>query len=365
MLKIITVVGARPQFIKAAAVSQAIAVHNNQYPLRRIEEFIIHTGQHYDSNMSDIFFDELSIPKPAVNLSVGSLSHGAMTGRLVENIEQILIKESPDLLLVYGDTNSTLAGALAAVKLHIPIVHVEAGLRSFNMAMPEEINRIMTDAIASELFCPSEVANRNLRLDATFQSAHMVGDVMYDVARIFGPLAKERVSLQEWEVQEGQYALCTVHRAENVGDQNKLEEICKALAKIAEQMPILFPVHPRTTKVIQPILDSCGSQNIRVLEPLPFLAMTRLLMSANGVLTDSGGVQKEAFFHQVPCITLRNETEWVETVSCGANYLAGTATESILKGWNSRISVPHDYFPYGDGFASEKIINILTSKYAA
>ena len=363
MITILTVIGDRPQFIKASAISKAIALHNLKNPIKKIKEVIVHTGQHYDANMSDIFFDELSIPRPTVNLNIGSLSHGAMTGRLVESLEKVLLNEAPNLLLVYGDTNSTLAGALAAVKLHIPIIHIEAGLRSFNMAMPEEINRILTDAIAAELFCPSDTAYQNLKLDKTFQSAHIVGDVMCDVARIFGPLAKERVSLQEWGVQEGQYALCTIHRAENVGDENKLKDICNALVKIAEQMPILFPVHPRTVKVIQPILNSCLSQNIRILDPLPFLAMTRLLMSASGVLTDSGGVQKEAFFHQVPCITLRNETEWVETVSCGANYLAGTTEESILKGWHARASVPYDYFPYGDGFASEKIIRILASKY--
>ena len=364
MLKILTVVGARPQFIKAAAVSKAIALFNVSNSSQPIEEIIVHTGQHYDANMSDIFFDELSIPKPAVNLNIGSLSHGAMTGRLIEALEQVLLKECPNLLLVYGDTNSTLAAALAAVKLHIPIIHIEAGLRSFNMAMPEEINRILTDAIASELFCPSDIAYQNVHFDKTFQAKHIVGDVMYDVARIFSPLAREKVSLEEWGVEDGKYALCTVHRAENVGDKKKLDGICKALAKIAQQMPILFPVHPRTANVIMPILDIYGSQNIHVLEPLPFLSMTRLLMSASGVLTDSGGVQKEAFFQRVPCITLRNETEWLETVSCGANYLAGTAEESILKGWNSRVPVPENYFPYGDGFASDKIIKILASKYS-
>jgi UDP-GlcNAc3NAcA epimerase len=358
-MKIITVLGARPQFIKAAAVSAAIARHNAAAGRRSISEIIVHTGQHYDYGMSGVFFDELGIPEPQINLGIGNCSHGAMTGRMLEKLEAVLQSERPDWLLVYGDTNSTLAGALAAVKLHIPVAHVEAGLRSRNMAMPEEINRILTDRVSSALFCPTDAAVENLRQEGVYQHVYQVGDVMYDVALHFSERARQRFILSDWGLTEKGYVLCTVHRAENTDDLARLQQIATALTRIADELPVIFPVHPRTARVLRPLLDEANHPGIRMMEPLSFLEMMRLLMSAEAALTDSGGVQKEAFFHRIPCITLRDETEWVETVACGANRLAGARVTEIMSAWRGRGSVPDDIFPYGDGHAAEKIVHAL------
>lgn len=358
-MKIVTVLGARPQFIKAAAVSAAIARHNSCSYNRKITEIMVHTGQHYDYEMSGVFFDELGIPQPKINLGIGNCSHGAMTGRMLEQLEIVLQSERPDWLLVYGDTNSTLAAALAAAKLHIPVAHVEAGLRSRNMAMPEEINRIITDRVSSALFCPTEVAIENLRAEGVSQSIYQVGDVMYDVALHFSDKARQEFFLSDWGLSEQGYVLCTVHRAENTNDLARLSQISTALIEISQELPVLFPVHPRTADLIRPMLNAEKHLGIKLVEPLPFLKMMRLLMSARTVLTDSGGLQKEAFFHRVPCITLRDETEWIETVECGANYLAGAEASKILSAWHGQEIVPDDFFPYGDGSASEKILQVL------
>ena len=358
-MKIVTVLGARPQFIKAASVSAAIARSNAANRKNVITETIVHTGQHYDYGMSGVFFDELGIPEPKINLGIGNCTHGAMTGRMLEQLEIVLQSERPDWVLVYGDTNSTLAGALAAAKLHIPVAHVEAGLRSRNMAMPEEINRILTDRLSNTLFCPTDVAVANLRSEGVTQSIYQVGDVMYDVALHFADKARQKFALSDWGLSEKGYVLCTVHRAENTDNLIRLQQIATALLKIAEELPVVFPVHPRTAGLIKPMFEGVSHSGIKLIEPLPFLAMMRLLMSSKTVLTDSGGVQKEAFFHQVPCITLRDETEWVETVESGANQLVGADVSKMLSAWNSQGIVPDDFFPYGDGHASEKIIEAL------
>lgn len=364
-MNLVTVLGARPQFIKAAAVSQAIARHNAASPAQPIDELIVHTGQHYDYGMSGVFFEELGIPEPRINLGIGNCGHGAMTGRMLENLEEVLLTERPDWLLVYGDTNSTLAGALAAAKLHIPVAHVEAGLRSGNMAMPEEVNRILTDRISNALFCPTDAAVENLHAEGMRQGVYLVGDVMYDAALHFAARARQQFSLDHWGLAEKGYVLCTVHRAENTDDLERLRQIAAALVRIADELPVVFPVHPRTARVLRLMLDEMRHPGIRLIDPLPFLAMMRLLMSAEAVLTDSGGVQKEAFFHRVPCVTLREETEWIETVACGANRLAGADTGRILSAWQARRAVPDDLFPYGDGTASEKIIAMLLLQHAS
>jgi UDP-GlcNAc3NAcA epimerase len=310
-MKIVTVVGARPQFIKAAAISRVI---RDDYA-GKIEEVLVHTGQHYDENMSKVFFEELDIPQPRYNLEISGGQHGAMTGRMLEAVENVLLQEKPDWVLIYGDTNSTLAGALAAAKLHIPVAHVEAGLRSFNMRMPEEINRILADRVSSLLFCPTETAVNNLKLEGVSQGVHNVGDVMYDVALFYRDRARQQSRvLQTLGVSSGGFALATCHRAENTDDPQRLGEILSALAEVAGQMPLVLPLHPRTRKLVGEYGLSQHLKALIVTEPLPFLDMVALEQAARIILTDSGGVQKEAFFYGVPCITMRDETEWVETV---------------------------------------------------
>lgn len=356
--KIVTIVGARPQFIKAAAISREVLKHPG-----KIEEVMVHTGQHYDPNMSQVFFDELEIPAPRYNLEVSGGGHGAMTGRMLEGIEQILLDEKPDCVLIYGDTNSTLAGALAAAKLHIPVAHVEAGLRSFNMRMPEEVNRVLADRVSALLLCPTEVAVENLAREGVVEGVHNVGDVMYDVALYYRERAKaESKVLKTHSLKERGFALATCHRAENTDDPDRLDGIMSALAEIAGELPVVLPLHPRTRKLLQQFGLEHHLGALIVVDPLPFLDMVALEQAAKVILTDSGGVQKEAFFYQVPCITMRDETEWVETVELGWNCLVGSSRSMILDAYAvmSTRKPKASGEPYGDGSAAERILALLT-----
>lgn len=364
MKKIATIVGARPQFIKAAAISRAIsALYADQ-----LEEVLVHTGQHYDENMSGVFFQELGIPHPRYNLEISGGHHGVMTGRMLEGVEKVLLEEKHDWLLIYGDTNSTLAGALAAAKLHIPIAHVEAGLRSFNMRMPEEINRILSDRVSSLLFCPTEIAVRNLAAEGITKGVHNVGDVMYDVALFYRDKARQQSTvLNRLHLNDGDFALATCHRAENTDDVTRLEGILAGLTAVAEHMPVVLPLHPRTRKLIEERQLSSYLHHFVIVEPLPFLDMVALEQAARVILTDSGGVQKEAFFYQVPCITMREETEWLETVESGWNRLVGADADLIVSATKEAI---HDAFnrktltPYGSGNAAENILKHLVRRSA-
>lgn len=361
-MKIITVVGARPQFIKAAMVSHAIQTHNTN-SADQIQELILHTGQHYDENMSQIFFSDLKIPRPTWQLHCGNHTHGAMTGQMLIEIEQILLTEKPNYVLVYGDTNSTLAGALAASKLLIPVIHVEAGLRSFNKSMPEELNRIMVDHLSTLLCCPTTTAIQNLSNEGIQSGVHHVGDVMYDAALLFGKLADQNSTImRDLRLKDRSYRLCTIHRAENTDHQEHLQQIINALLEIATAtIPIILPLHPRTHLY----LEKYGLYKqiekhpyIHLTAPLSFLDMVMLEKHAATILTDSGGVQKEAYFHHTPCITLRQETEWVETVKAGWNQIAGYQTASILSCLHNTV-VKSDIQEYGDGKSAETIINLL------
>lgn len=368
-MKIITVVGARPQFIKAAVVSRAIEAWNRQHPAREIQELIVHTGQHFDLNMSDVFFDEMGLRRPDRNLGVASLPHGAMTGRMLEGIERVVADEMPDWLLVYGDTDSTLAGALAAAKLHVPVAHVEAGLRSFNRRMPEEINRVIADRLAGVLFAPTEVAVSNLlREGIPERSIHRVGDVMFDASRYYGTAAQAQSRiLERLELAPRNYVLATIHRAENTDDGARLAGICEGLTRVAATLPVVLPLHPRTRGALQRAgLWSAPPGNIRMIEPVGYLDMVMLEKQARAVVTDSGGVQKEAFFYRVPCITVRKETEWVELVELGWNRLAppeAFATPDTFLEW--ALSHHQDgseaMRPYGDGHAGERIVGVLAA----
>ena len=356
MIKISTLVGARPQFIKAAAVSRAIRTSFND----EIKETIIHTGQHYDKNMSQIFFDELDIPSPHHNMQVSSLRHGEMTARMLESFESYLLKNKTDYVLVYGDTNSTLAGMLAAVKLGIPVAHVEAGLRSYNMNMPEEINRILVDRLSTLLFCPTEQAVINLAKEGLKNGIHQTGDVMLDVALYYKEKAKQKSTvLIDHDLNPHEYFLVTCHRAENTDDPTRLDEILSALAEIASTTKVIFPIHPRTRKYLIQADMMHYLKDIIVVEPLAFLDMVLLEQYAKGIITDSGGVQKEAFFYGVPCITMRDETEWVETVESGWNTITGEDKKKILVAASSLEKGIADFSPYGDGNASENILNII------
>jgi len=360
--KVITVIGARPQFIKAAMVSRAIAALNASGDGTRIEERIVHTGQHYDPAMSDVFFQALKIPSPAYHLGIGSGGHGAQTGRMLEALEPVLEKEKPDVVLVYGDTNSTLAGALCAAKLHIPVAHVEAGLRSFNRRMPEEINRVMTDHLSSLLFAPTEAAVRNLKAEGIREGVIRTGDVMYDAVLFFREKVGQLAAgvLERFGVKPGNYAFATVHRAENTDDPERWAEIIQGLTAVARSgLPVVWPVHPRTRER----LDGFDVPGLHLLDPLPYFETQALLMHARVALTDSGGLQKEAAFHKVPCVTLRDETEWVELIEHGVNQSAGAnarqiVTLALAARW------PSAEFPremYGDGGTSQIIVSRLRS----
>ena len=353
-MKIVTVIGARPQFIKAAPVSKALQAAGHR-------EFLVHTGQHYDYGMSQVFFDELGLPQPDVNLGVGSGNHGHQTGQMLIGIEEILLTEKPDWMLVYGDTNSTLAGALAAVKLHIQLAHVEAGLRSFNRKMPEEHNRVLTDHCANLLFCPTQTAVDNLAKEGIFNGVHQVGDTMYDAVLQFLDIARQRsIVLTSLGLQPKSYLLATIHRASNTDSMENLHNIFSALAETGEM--IILTLHPRTRAVVDHMNFAMADYpNIRVVDPQGYLDMLMLEQNARMILTDSGGIQKEAYWLGVPCVTLREETEWVETVQQGYNVLAGADPEQILKAIRS-FTIP-EVTPvlYGEPWAATRIVQILAS----
>jgi UDP-GlcNAc3NAcA epimerase len=391
-MKIVTVVGARPQFIKAAVVSRAIAKHNKNLSAgsKALTEIIVHTGQHFDPNMSAVFFDQMHIPEPDYQLDIHGFSHGAMTGRMLEKIEVVLIDEKPDVVLVYGDTNTTLAGALASVKLHIPLAHVEAGLRSFNRKMPEEINRVLTDHMANFLFCPTQQAAQNLKAEGIGRSAlsvsnfeksaitsdhsspnqiisatamshelspavALVGDVMLDAALYYQKYAREPLL-----DLPPKFVLSTFHRAENTDNANRLQSIFIGFEKISREIPIILPLHPRTKKTIE-TSDLKVPNSIKIIDPVGYLEMIYLLEKCLLVMTDSGGLQKEAFFFNKPCVTLRDETEWVELVEHGFNYIAGAEADSIYGAYQKSLSIKYDFCIelYGDGRAGEKIVDFL------
>lgn len=404
LLKIVDIVGARPQFIKLAPILMAIERHNRENPGHRIEEVLVHTGQHYDYEMSQVFFDELGLKEPDYHLGVGSGTHGYQTGEMLKRIEEVLLKEKPDLVMVYGDTNSTLAGALAAAKLHIPVAHVEAGLRSFNRKMPEEINRVLTDHVSTFLFCPTKTAVENLRREGftnILNNGHLLpltsappppcssapppltpcpstpvvantGDVMYDAVLLYGKLAQERSRiLEKLGLKPKGYALATVHRAENTDDPKRLKAIFQGLVAIAQEgFPVIVPLHPRTRRTLSflPLTPYPSNPNLRLIDPVSYLDMLVLEKNARVILTDSGGVQKEAFFFRVPCVTLREETEWVETVEVGWNVLVGCDPDRIRQTASlPRSSAPlppctTGSSPYGDGHAAERIVALMVEQ---
>jgi len=351
-LKIATIVGARPQFIKAAPVSRWLRLHHR--------EILVHTGQHYDYLLSEVFFRELGIPTPDYNLGVGSASHGRQTGEMLARLEEVLLQEKPDWVVVYGDTNSTLAGALAAAKLHIPVAHVEAGLRSYNRTMPEEINRVLTDHLSSLLFCPTDTAVRNLAREGINQGVHKVGDVMYDVALWGLEIAEQKSTILETlGVDPGNYLLVTIHRPGNTDDPRNLSAIVSALNDVAET--VIFPAHPRTQKALKQ-WGLHPNSNVRLIEPVSYLDMLMLEKNARMILTDSGGVQKEAYILGVPCVTLREETEWVETVEAGWNILVGANRERIVEAVRNFQPTGERLPLFGDGNASRRIVEILTQE---
>jgi UDP-N-acetylglucosamine 2-epimerase len=360
-MKIATVLGARPQFIKAAPVSRAFQKCQADCPNRPIREIIIHTGQHYDEDMSDIFFRELAIPAPHYHLSVASGQHGWQTGQMMMRVEDVLLREKPDVVLVYGDTNSTLAGALAAAKLNIPLAHVEAGLRSFNRRMPEEVNRVVVDHISSLLLCPSQTAVDNLATEGITSGVHLIGDVMADALSIYSERADACSDIHaRLGLTRGAYLLATIHRAENTDDPERLRSIMSAFSKAEE--PIVLPLHPRTKKVIEALNMNLPGQ-IRVVKPVGYLDMVALEKSARVILTDSGGIQKEAYWLGVPCVTLRDETEWVETIEFGWNRLVGADTEEIVRAVLSITKPERHPELYGGGHAAESIVGLLSETY--
>ena len=370
-MKIVTVIGARPQIIKAAALSRAIREHFKN----EVQEVIVHTGQHYDSNMSQVFFDELGIPQPDYNLGVGSASHGVQTAKMIEGIEEILLKENPDYLVLYGDTNSTLAGAIAASKIHVPIVHIEAGLRSFNKSMPEEINRICCDHCSTLLFSPTATGFKNLinegfnpdnkkKYTIDNPGIYHCGDVMYDNSKYFANIADQKSQILDKEGLRGiDYVLCTIHRDNNTDQPERLNAIFKALLKISENKTVVLPLHPRTSKLLSTNLGKelfdkiTNSPGIKILPPASFLDMIVLERHAQMVVTDSGGVQKEAFFFQKPCLILRSETEWKEIVECGAAVITDADENRIVEAFDIFTENPPHNFPqiFGDGKAAEFI----------
>jgi UDP-GlcNAc3NAcA epimerase len=375
-MKIVAIVGARPQFIKAGAVNRAIKELNKRR--KRIREIWVHTGQHYDYLMDKVFFDELKLPKPDYHLGVGSGSHAKQTGLMLERIETVLKKERPETVIVYGDTNSTLAGALAAAKLNIPVSHVEAGLRSYNQAMPEEINRLLTDHLSTFLFCPTDRAVRNLLKegikDGRTRIVKNVGDVMYDSILYYSKIAEKKSTIlydlnlvnPRSEIRIFKYYLATLHRAENTNDPKRLKSILEALNKIGKKTPTVLPLHPRTKKLMEVYHFSRRFRNIQFIEPVSYFDMLELEKNAKAILTDSGGIQKEAYWFRVPCLTLREETEWVETVRSGWNELVGTEPKNIIRAVHHLGMRKHSRKNtniFGDGKASEKIVELLVKSF--
>lgn len=378
-MKIVTVIGARPQIIKAAALSRAIRQHFS----KEMQEVIVHTGQHYDDNMSQVFFNEMGIPQPDYNLGVGSDSHGMQTAKMIEGIEKILLKEKPDAVVLYGDTNSTLAGAIAASKIHIPIVHIEAGLRSFNKAMPEEINRICCDHCSTLLFSPTATGFKNLinegfnpdnkkRFTIDNPGIYHCGDVMYDNSKYFANIADKKSRIIDNEGLRGvDYVLCTIHRDNNTDQPERLNAIFKALLKISESKTIVIPLHPRTSKLLNINLEPAlfekitDNQNIKILPPASFFDMIVLERHSQIIITDSGGVQKEAFFFQKPCLILRSETEWKEIVECGAAVITDADESRIIASFNNFIENPPHNYPeiFGDGNAAEFICKEMLENF--
>ncbi|SEM78360.1 non-hydrolyzing UDP-N-acetylglucosamine 2-epimerase [Lihuaxuella thermophila] len=350
-MKVLTVVGARPQFIKAAPVSRAIR--------QQAEEILVHTGQHYDKAMSEVFFEELNIPVPDYNLHVGSKSHGAQTGEMLSKVEEVIVKEKPDCVLVYGDTNSTLAGALAAAKLHVPVAHVEAGLRSFNRRMPEEINRVLTDHVSRWLFCPTQTAVGHLANEGITDGVYLSGDVMLDAVNYNSKLAEQKATiLQNLGLEPGSYILITLHRAENTDDPSRLRSIIGAINELP--LPAVLPLHPRTRGKLAEYGLEITNPLVKRIDPVGYLDMLQLEVNAKKILTDSGGVQKEAFFAKVPCITMRDETEWTETVTLGTNILVGADQSKILEAVE-RFEVDFSKVEpvFGDGQAARNIVEQL------
>lgn len=353
-MKILTVVGARPQFIKACMLSAELEQESN------IEEIIVHTGQHYDKNMSDVFFEQLNMSKPDFYLGVGSGMHGEQTGKMLIDLEKVMLNVNPDIVLVYGDTNSTLAGALTASKLHIPVAHVEAGLRSFNKDMPEEINRILTDQLSHWLFCPSNTAVKNLEREGIEEGVYLTGDIMYDAILHFKNYALRHSNiLERFSLMSSNYYLLTIHRAENTDNPKRLTSILQALQQLEKE--VIFPLHPRTKQKIKQfgLAESLSSLSVKVVDPLSYFDMLAVASQASAILTDSGGVQKEAYMLQIPCITLRDETEWVETVETGWNYLVGAETQKIVDKL-AYLKTPKQYPQlFGDGNTAKNIMKIL------
>ena len=359
-MKLLTIIGARPQFVKAAALSREIKKHP------KLNEIIVHTGQHFDANMNDIFFEEMEIPKPHYNLNINGLSHGAMAGQMLEKLEEVMIAEKPDVVLVYGDTNSTIAGALAAKKLHIKVAHVEAGLRSFNMQMPEEINRILTDRISTLLFAPTTTAVNHLKNEGiNDNSTYLVGDVMYDAAMYYRQKAEFSSNIiTNLNLQPHNYILATIHRAENTDNFEILANIFNSLINLSQEMKIVVPLHPRTKKILDTLnLFDMVNGNLTLIEPVGYFDMILLEKNAKLIATDSGGIQKEAYFYQVPCVTLRDRTEWVELVESGWNTLVSTqSSQNVITQIQQVLQKPlpsTNQLIYGDGTAANKIVDIL------
>lgn len=371
MIRLLTVIGARPQIIKAAAISRAV----REKFAGQVEEHILHTGQHYDANMSEVFFRELGIPEPDYNLHVGSGSHGVQTARIIEGIEKVLLEQHFDGVIVYGDTNSTLAAAVAAAKIHVPVFHIEAGLRSFNMAMPEEQNRIVCDALSSILFAPTDTAVRNLTAEGfgvikdrvRFQNGKsqrvvLSGDVMYDNSMYFSAMADVKCNIIErLGLSYRNFVLATIHRPANTDNPENLRSIFRALNDIAGQyqMDVVLPLHPRTRKIMaNEGMNGLMNERIRIIEPASFFEIIRLEKNAAIVMTDSGGVQKEAFFYGTPCVILRPETEWVEIVEAGAGIIADADYERIMAAYEALVNKPVQFPPlFGDAHASERILS--------
>jgi UDP-GlcNAc3NAcA epimerase len=372
-MRIVSIVGARPQFVKLAPICRAVEAHNRSGG-ELIQHLIVHTGQHYDPELSDIFFDELEIPKADINLGVGSGPHGQQTGRMLEQFERFLLESKPHAVIVYGDTNSTIAGALVAAKQHVPVAHVEAGLRSFNRMMPEEINRIATDHVSDVLYAPTRTAMELLAKEGLAHRAVLSGDVGYDAVLFNRELAARKSKILETlGVTSNAYAVLTVHRSENT-EAGKLIELISWLAQVAANgMKIIFPIHPRTARLLPRDPEKFNQfPGIRLIKPIGFLDMLQLVSNARMVLTDSGGVQKEAFFLNTPCITLREETEWTETLQCGANVLAGISGERIINAaerWERRVGSGEQFEfggagrPFGTGHAAAQIVQDLVTRW--